>query len=250
MLKFRLKFWVDTLETVYQNTPPAHPVATQLSKAVQKHKLNKRWLQRLINSREEHLSIKSFESVAALETYAENSVSSVLYLTLECLSIRNVHADHAASHIGRAQGLATLLRAIPYQAQRNKVYIPLELLVKYKVSQNELIRGSNEKKIKDLVFDLASTANAHVEKVGNYSVLKRVVKLALIYCRFYFRFQARSLMNTVPKEAKVGLMTAVSTVSYLERLRRVDFNIYDGRLMERNNLLPWLFWWNNFRNKF
>jgi len=137
--------------------------------------LTKRWLQRLINSREEHLSIKSFESVAALETYAENSVSSVLYLTLECLSIKNVHADHAASHIGRAQGLATLLRAIPYQAQRNKVYIPLELLVKYKVSQNELIRGSNEKKIKDLVFDLASTANAHVEKVGS-----RVEKL--LFC--------------------------------------------------------------------
>ena len=122
--------------------------------------------------------------------------------------------------------------------------------MKYKVSQNELIRGSDEKKIKDLVFDLASTANAHVEKVGNYFVFKRVIKLALIYCCNYFRYQARSLMNTVPKEAKVGLMTAVSTVSYLERLRRVDFNIYDGRLMERNNLLPWLFWWNNFRNKF
>lgn len=53
------------------------------------------------------MNIKSFDTVASLEAYAENSAASVLYLTLECIAVRSIHADHAASHLGRAQGIAS-----------------------------------------------------------------------------------------------------------------------------------------------
>ena len=46
-----------------------------------------------------------------------------------------MHADHAASHIGRCLGLVTVLRATPYHANRSKVYLPLELLLKVFVNQ-------------------------------------------------------------------------------------------------------------------
>lgn len=160
-----MKFWHDCLEAVYDNQPPAQPIVFQLQKAVVQHKLTKRWLQRLITSREENLNIKSFTSLSSVEDYAENSVSSVLYLTLECLGVRSVHADHAASHLGRAQGIVTLIRAVPFNAKRNRVMIPIELLIKHKVSQNDLLRGVSDSRVKDLTFDLASTANVHIEKV-------------------------------------------------------------------------------------
>jgi NADH dehydrogenase [ubiquinone] 1 alpha subcomplex assembly factor 6 len=35
---------------------------------------------------------------------------------LESLNFRKVDSNHAASHIGRAQGLVTLMRAIPYNS--------------------------------------------------------------------------------------------------------------------------------------
>lgn len=44
--------------------------------------------------------------------------------------VKNVHADHAASHIGKAQGLTTLLRATPYHAQQRRVYLPIDIIVK------------------------------------------------------------------------------------------------------------------------
>ena len=44
--------------------------------------------------------------------------------------VRNVEADHAASHIGKSQGLVTLLRATPYHANRRKVYLPTNILIK------------------------------------------------------------------------------------------------------------------------
>ena len=46
---------------------------------------------------------KSFNDIQSAEDYAEKSVSSILYLTLEALDVKNVNADHAASHIGKAQ---------------------------------------------------------------------------------------------------------------------------------------------------
>jgi hypothetical protein len=35
-----------------------------------------------------------------VEQYAENTASIMLYLTAECLGIKNVNMDHAASHLG------------------------------------------------------------------------------------------------------------------------------------------------------
>ena len=163
--QMRMKFWHECLESVYDNHPPAQPIAIQLQKAVVQHKLTKQWLKRLVVSREENLNIKSFTSLSSAEDYAEHSVSPVLYLTLECLGVRSVHADHAVSHLGRAQGIVTLIRAIPFNSQRNRVMVPIELLIKHKVSQNDLLRGVTDTRVKDLVFDLASTANIHLEKV-------------------------------------------------------------------------------------
>merc|ERR1712071_751726 len=223
--QMRMKFWEDTLESMYHDAPPSQPVALQLHKAIKTNRLSKQWLQRLVSSREKNLNSKSFQSLSAVETYAENSVSPVLYLTLECLNVRNVHADHAASHIGRAQGLVTLLRAVPHNSQNNRVYVPIDLLVKHKVSQQALIRGTADKNVKDLVFDIASTANAHIEK-------------------------ARSLRGDVPASAKIALIPSVCTYSYLESLRRTDFNVFDGRLQQRNSLLPMQLWWKKFRNQF
>lgn len=43
------------------------------------------------------------------------------------VGVKNVHADHAASHIGKAQGILTCLRATPYNSSRRKVYLPMDI---------------------------------------------------------------------------------------------------------------------------
>lgn len=40
------------------------------------------------------------ESLEALEKYCEETSSSLLYLTLEILGVKDTNADHAASHLG------------------------------------------------------------------------------------------------------------------------------------------------------
>ena len=75
-----------------------------------------------------------FPNVASLETYAENTVSSLLYLSLESAGIREVSFDHIASHVGKAIGIVTLIRSIPFHIRSRRIYVPSDLIGR--VSEN------------------------------------------------------------------------------------------------------------------
>ena len=76
--------------------------------------------------------------MAALESYAEHTAGSLLLLTLECCGVREAAADAAASHVGTAVGLATLLRALPVHAAQGQRYVPDEVMAARGLTEREL----------------------------------------------------------------------------------------------------------------
>lgn len=68
---------------------------------------------------------------------SEKSKSQELPHILACVrkGVKDVHADHAASHIGKAQGIVTCLRATPYHSQRRRVYLPMDICMLVSVLQ-------------------------------------------------------------------------------------------------------------------
>ncbi|KAG7232398.1 hypothetical protein INR49_008906 [Caranx melampygus] len=104
----RMQFWKMAIEEIYRDEPPNQPVTSEL------------W-------REKDLDDRAYRNLQELESYSENTQSSLIYLLLECLGLKNVHADHAASHIGKAQGIVTCLRATPFHSSRRKVYLPMDI---------------------------------------------------------------------------------------------------------------------------
>lgn len=60
------------------------------------------------------------------------------------LGVRDIHADHAASHIGKAQGIVTCLRATPYHCSRQKVFLPMDICM--------LVREANSLEWNSVVF--------------------------------------------------------------------------------------------------
>ena len=82
------------------------------------------------------------------------------------MNIKNIHADHAASHLGKAQGITNLIRSIPYQSRRHAVPIPQEILMNHGVSQERILRNKEgDKGVEECIFHLASLAHQHLEKV-------------------------------------------------------------------------------------
>ncbi len=82
-----------------------------------------------------------------------------------CPGIKSLNLDHCASHLGKAIGLTNFLRGLPYNSQRRRVLVPQELMIKHKVSQENFVRLDEPTKIYDVVYDIASSAHLHYQKV-------------------------------------------------------------------------------------
>ncbi|XP_034029804.1 NADH dehydrogenase (ubiquinone) complex I, assembly factor 6 isoform X2 [Thalassophryne amazonica] len=221
----RMEFWKTAIEQIFRDNPPKQPVSTELWRAVRKHRLTKRWLLRIITDREKDLDDKAFRNLQELENYAENTHSSLMYLLLECLGVKDVHADHAASHIGKAQGIVTCLRATPYHCSRRKVYVPMDLCMLHGASQEDFIRGSREQKVRDVVYDIASQAHVHLQ-------------------------HARSFSHSISAAAVPAFLQTVVLEDYLQRVRKVNFDVFHPGLQHRNPLLPLLLYLRSWKKSY
>ncbi|XP_026139447.1 NADH dehydrogenase (ubiquinone) complex I, assembly factor 6-like isoform X2 [Carassius auratus] len=209
----RMQFWKSAVEDIYRDDHSAQPISAELWRAVRKHTLTRRWMLRIISEREKDLEDKAYRNLRELEDYGENTQSSLLYLLLETLGVKNVHADHAASHIGKAQGILTCLRATPYNSSRRKVYLPMDICMLHGASQEDFIRGSRDQNVRDVIYDIASQAHVHLQ-------------------------HARSFSENVPHAAMPAFLQTVVLEDYLQRVRKADFDVFHPSLQKRNPMLP------------
>lgn len=102
-VQMRMQWWRDAVGTIYGDDPrntssdPTlanlsiscwhSPVVRALHRAVKENNLTRRFLERLIESREADLEINQYPSLEEAVNYAEQSVSSLLYLSLECAGV-------------------------------------------------------------------------------------------------------------------------------------------------------------------
>lgn len=111
-----------------------------------------------------------------MEEYTDNTNSCVYFLILEAQGITDVHTDHYASHLGKAQGIINLVRSIPHNSQKRCLVLPEDILMKHNVSSESIFQAKREKNFKDAVFETASLAKQHLDKV-NVTALTRESKI-------------------------------------------------------------------------
>lgn len=191
----RLQFWRDTISRTLAGSPPKEPVALLLANAIDdlshrtqgRARLSKGWFLRIINAREQSLTNTPFPDLSALESYAENTYSTLLYLTLSAIPLTSVTVDHIASHIGKAAGISTVLRGLPLvafpppanhhtnqssvlnsgdagaQRRQGAISLPLDIMAQAGVVEEEVFRkGAAAAGLKDAVFTVATRASDHL----------------------------------------------------------------------------------------
>ncbi|KAL1921258.1 uncharacterized protein VTP21DRAFT_10974 [Calcarisporiella thermophila] len=219
--KMRMQFWRDAIDQIYANNPPHHPVALSLAHSLQDLKLSSSWFKRLVTAREENLEDPQYITTADMETYAEHTASCLIYLSLEMLGVHDIDADHIASHLGKAVGIATMLRSLPFHASQRRLVLPVETSAKHNVSQEDVFRNGNSHELQDAVFEVASAAHSHLQ-------------------------HSRSLFSKTTSRALPAFLHAIPSRNYLLRLEKSDFNVYDPSLASKDWKLP-LELWNAYR---
>lgn len=173
-----------------------------------------------------------FDTVEELEQYVETSTSPIYYILLKIFGIEDMNADHAVSHLGRAQGITNMIRTLVALRGANSrgmsalPPIPQEILLKHGCSYEQILRQrDNEVAIQDCLFDVASVAKIHLEK-------------------------SRSLSEKLSKGTKLVLLPAISVDRFLTRLQLANFKLTNPRLVKRDSLLPLALFWNKMLRKY
>ncbi|KAI8082896.1 Squalene/phytoene synthase [Halteromyces radiatus] len=218
----RMQFWKDTIDKVYSGNAPQQPIALALQDSLQHANLSSMWLKRIITERMANLDDHPFMTIKEMEDYGENTASSLLYLQLESLNVRDVQVDHVVSHLGKMMGISTFLRSLPFHLAQKRLVLPVQITAKHNISQEAVMRGDIER-VDDAVFEVATAA---------YDQL----------------LTARSLLNTVNPEAFPVILSAIPHIRYLERLEQHDFNVFEPKLQRKDWKLP-LVLWSSYRNR-
>lgn len=227
-LQMKFQRWKDLIEDAYtardygvnsgdESPYAADPVACSLTRAVHDKELTRRFLERLLEARDADVEIVQLNTLQEVTRYAEESVSSRLYLTLECMGIRDDAADEVASHAGVGIGVLTNLRAAPFRVAMGEIPIPVELLppsFPYGMLQDladvpdtAWPADQDEQDWKDAIEQMAAVASGHLLK-------------------------AQSLQGQIPKAGRACLLPMIPAMQFLSKLESspVDFDVFHPEL--------------------
>ena len=112
-----------------------------LADAVKRHRIPPEYLRAVIDGVEMDLNQQRYETFSELEGYCEHVASAV---GLACIHVWGFHGRQAlepARKCGIALQLTNILRDLKEDAQRGRVYLPLEDLRQCKYSVEDLVRG-------------------------------------------------------------------------------------------------------------
>ena len=199
-----------------------------------KKKISKQWFIKLINARSSTINSNfPFQTVNELENYCDSSFSPIFFIITEALvlsckygSINQLKLDHIGSHLAKGQGLTNILRGLVHNSKYGRCYIPDDILIKYKVSHQDFLRCKDSPVIRDACLDIASRSHQHLSA-------------------------AKALMKDEQfKSISFIFLPILSFESYLERLKNVDFNVFDKTLFVRQGTLPLKMWFKSKLWKF
>ncbi|KAI0317787.1 Squalene/phytoene synthase [Amylostereum chailletii] len=220
--KMRMQFWRDAVKGITDGRPPHHPIALALYDVSKTSTLAPYHLKRIIDARDAELDSPGHMTADSLVAHAESTSSTLLYLLLSHLNLASETFSHAASHLGVAQSISVLLRALPFHASKGRMVIPAEITAKHGVVQDEVFRkGPAASGIDNAVFDFATLANDH-----------------LLTARSMFKESG----GKVPRAAMPIFSAGVPVTSYLQRLESVNFDAFNRSLQMREWKMPWRVW--------
>lgn len=140
------------LEQVYEGSPKTE-LGKDLQKVVQKYSISKKYPFVLVEGvdRDLHIPVR-YQTQEQLNWYMYRVASVVGLMCIEIFGYKNPMSKKYAETLGYAVQLTNILRDIAEDAKINRLYLPLEDLQKFKVSEEDILTLKHTAEVKNL-FD-------------------------------------------------------------------------------------------------
>jgi phytoene synthase len=164
--EMRLQWWTDMLAGRGHGGVEGNPVAAELKLAIQNWPLPVERLSRLIDEHQFDLYNDPMPTMAALEGYINDTSSALFSLGAGIAGPQSddiEHLEHLARHAGLAQGITQVMKALPLDASRRQLFVPLQLLERHGSNMEEVFAGRQTPKMRAALDQLIVEARGHLK---------------------------------------------------------------------------------------
>lgn len=160
--EMRLQWWTDMLSGAGHGGIEGNPVAAELLLAIRDFRLPVEPLLRLIEEHQFDLYNDPMPSMAALEGYVTDTSAALFSLGARMVVRPSEAIDHLARHAGLAQGIAQVIAALPLDAARRQLFVPVPLLEKHGSGIEEVYAGKQTPTTRAAIDALIAEARGHL----------------------------------------------------------------------------------------
>ena len=214
--EIRLQWWTDMLAGAGHGGVEGNPVAAELNLAIRNWRLPVERLSRLIDEHQFDLYNDPMPTLAALEGYINDTSSALFSLGAGIAGWQSPEIDHLARHAGLAQGMAQAMAALPLDASRRQLFVPLQLLESHGSGMEEVFAGRQTPKLRAALDQLVGEARGHLNA-------------------------ALALLASVPPEVRPVFLPLAMVSRDLDRMSRADNDPFVPRVTSRFRTL-WTLW--------
>ncbi len=213
-----LRRWREELAAVYDGTP-SHPIGVALADAVPRFGLAREHFDELIRGVEMDLRCRRYQTFDDLYAYCYRVASTVGLLCIEIFGRTQPSATDYAVDLGIAFQLTNILRDVHEDAERGRIYLPLEDLERFGCSEDDLLQGRYSANVAALMAFECGRARAYYLRAQgalapeDRRALAPAEAMRFIYERLLGRIESRRFdvfgpRITLPRYEKVGLALA------------------------------------------
>ncbi len=204
----KLAWWRDEIKNLYQGKP-IHPVTKALAPFIHVFNLSENHFHEIIDGMEMDLNFNRYQDFKQLQLYCYRVASVVGILSAQIFGFKNRKTLKFAHDLGMAFQLTNIVRDVGEDARRNRIYIPLDDLAKFNVSEEDILRSRESDAVRALL-------EYEIERAETY------------YDRAF-----QELPNEDKKSQRVGLMM---TAIYRSLLREIKADGAEKTLNARISL--------------
>ncbi len=190
----KLAWWRDEIKNLYLDKP-IHPVSKALAPYIHAFNLSENHFLEIIDGMEMDLNFNRYQDFKQLQLYCYRVASVVGILSAQIFGFENRKTLKFAHDLGMAFQLTNIIRDVGEDARRNRIYIPLDDLAKFNVSEEDILRSR--------------------ESTAVRALLEHEIELAETYYDRAFQ----ELPNEDKKSQRVGLMMAAIYRSLLREIK-------------------------------
>ena len=161
----RLQWWRDALAGTQHGVVENHPIASALISTINTCKLPVEPFHNLLEARTFDVYNDPMPTMHDLEGYLGETSSIVFQLaTLILTNNANHNLAEACGHAGVAYGLTDILRLLPIHCKRRQLYIPMDLIKKYHVSESDIFNFVDLEELAKILAEMRNHVRLHLKK--------------------------------------------------------------------------------------